>query len=162
MTLEVYRTRVWPEGFRLRWTHMPCADDTGRCEVEQHCLAFIGFDFDGMDRWIPVTELIDSNEEEAEAAIQDAVVGLLEGWALLAAAFGLPWADLTAERAVRVGQSCWGLTPFVYAELFQQGVEGLLRMRSLVGRDLHAMPPLLAMLAGYRQDVGGSYKEGMT
>lgn len=159
MTLEIYRTRAWPEGFELRWAYLPC-DDTGRCEIERHRMGFIGFDFDGMDRWIPVTELIDSEEGEAEAAIADAITGNLEGWEVLAAAFGLPWEDLTPARVVGVGRSCWQLTSVVYDELYAQGVEGLLTMRRLVGRDMASMPPLLSMLARYRRDVGGSYNGG--
>jgi hypothetical protein len=154
---EPFRTCQYAS-FMLRWAGFQC-DAMHFCAVPVHTIGLVGFDFDGLDRWIPVTELIDSTVEDAERAVLRAVdedPTTVPGWELMAAAFGLPWSALDIGQVRTCSNVCWGLPPRVAQELGEQGVEGLLTLRRLAGRsNLSELPYLLADLNRYRRNVGG-------
>lgn len=156
--IEPYRTREWP-GFTVRWIRVPCIDESGLCVVPEHHLAFVGIDFDGMDRWVIVSELVDMAEEDAEDTIDSVYADSLGGWRLLCAAFGLAWEEVDARQAERQGRVCYSLPVPAMEELGAQGVEGMLALRRLVGRNIGAMAPLLTQLGRYRANVGGTKEE---
>jgi hypothetical protein len=158
---EPFRTCEYA-GFTLRWAGFQC-DAPHFCQVAVHRVALVGFDFDGVDRWIPVTELIDATVEEAERTVMDAVwedETTVPGWRLLAAAFGLPWPAFDIRQVRICSQACFALPPRVTDELVEQGVDGLLTLRRLAGRsNLSELPFLLSDLNRYRRNVGGERKE---
>lgn len=157
---EPFRTCQYA-GFTLRWAGFQC-DSLPKCQVPVHTVGLVGFDFDGMDRWIPVTELVESTVEDAEQAVVYAAwqdEWIVPGWRLMAAAFGLPWGAFDIVQVRRCAMLCWNLPPRVSDEMHEQGVERLLKLRRLVGRsDLQQLPFLLADLSRYRRNVGGESK----
>jgi hypothetical protein len=157
---EPFRTSEFA-AFTLRWAGFQC-DSAPFCAVPVHTIGLVGFDFDGMDRWIPVTELIDSRAEDAERVVLQAVhedETTVPGWQLLAAAFGLPWEVLDLGQIRTCSAVCWSLPPRVGQEMYDQGVEGLLKLRGLAGRsNLSELPYLLADMGRYRHNVGGESK----
>jgi hypothetical protein len=157
---EPFRTSEFAS-FTLRWAGFQC-DSEPRCQVPVHTIGLVGFDFDGMDRWIPVTELIDAKAEDAERTVLQAVNEddwTVPGWRLMAAAFGLPWSALDLGQVRICSAVCWSLPPRVSDEMCDQGVEGLLKLRRLAGRsNLSELPFLLADLGRYRRNVGGESK----
>jgi hypothetical protein len=147
-------------GFTLRWSGFQC-DVPHLCAVDVHTVGLVGFDFDGLDRWIPVTELIegDALEDAEHGVLAAAHEDTVHDWRLLAAAFGLPWPVIDIEQIRRSSRVCWNLPTRVKVELHHQGVEGLLALRRLAGRsNLSELPYLLADLNRYRRNVGGESK----
>lgn len=158
---DPFHTRTFA-GFELAWAEFSC-DSMPLCAVAVHTVGLVGFDFDGVDRWIPVTELIDATVGDAERSVLAAAESderTVEGWRLLAAAFGLPWSVLDIAQVRRCASVCFGLSPVASNEMWEQGVEGLLTLRRYVGRsDLGAVPELLADMHRYRLNVGGELKD---
>jgi hypothetical protein len=154
---EPFRTSEYA-AFTIRWAGFQC-DSQPRCDVAVHTVGLVGFDFGGFDRWIPVTELIDSTVEDAERTVLEAVHedhSTVPGWRLMAAAFGLPWEVLDLGQVRTCSATCWNLAPRVGQEMYDQGVEGLLKLRRLAGRsNLSELPYLLADMGRYRHNVGG-------
>src|SRR4051794_35181825 len=106
---EPFRDRAL-DGFTIRWAGFQCVHPM--CDVRVHTIGLLGFDFDGMDRWVPVTELVDVEVSVAEDVILETVAedeSAVGAWRLVAAAFGLPWHVLDLEQVSRCSAACWGL-----------------------------------------------------